>query len=85
MDVYCLKERKHTTLLNPTYNLNAIGRPRAVGKCSSCGGDVQKLLGASNTPPELKAKMAKKTGGKSKRSKKSKKSKKGKKGKSKSH
>lgn len=46
MKGYCLKERKHVDIVNPTYELNKIGRPVARGTCSSCGGKVQKLLNA---------------------------------------
>ncbi len=79
---YCLKEKKAVDIVNPKYELNKLGRPIARGECSSCGGKVYKILKATEVPPELKAKIPAKKGGRSKRSKASKKSKKSKKSRS---
>lgn len=71
---YCLKERKHTEIKDPVYELNKKNRPVVFGKCSSCGGKIYKILKASETPADLKEKAEKKKGGASKKSRKSKKS-----------
>ncbi len=59
---YCLKEKKIVEIKNPKYELNKLGRAIVRGECSSCAGKVYKILAQDEIPPELKAKMSKKTG-----------------------
>jgi hypothetical protein len=70
---YCLKEKKKVEMKDPKFELNKKGRPIARGTCSSCGGVVYKILKATEVPADLKAKVAAKKGGASRkrRSKKS--------------
>jgi len=61
---YCLKDRKKVNMTDVVYTINKINRPVAKGKCPTCGGNVQKLLKAEETPADIKAKVAKaKAGG----------------------
>lgn len=62
-----MKDRKTVTLVNPSFELNKIGRAVAIGQCPSCKGKVYKILAATETPADLRAKSlafaAKKKGG----------------------
>ena len=55
---YCMRDRVMVENVNPTYDLNKIGRPVARGTCPQCKGTVIGTLGAADVPPALKAKKA---------------------------
>lgn len=76
---YCMKDRQSVVLVNPSFELNKIGRAVAIGTCPLCKGKVYAVLKGEETPADLKAKAlafaAKKKGGaKSRKSRKSRKS-----------
>ena len=73
---YCLKEkRKNVEIQNPKYELDVKGRAMVRGTCPHCGAGMCKRLSNAEIPADLKAKMAKKKAGGSRRSRASKKGK----------
>ncbi len=73
----CMKCKKEMTMGSVAYEVNAIGKPVCRGKCDKCGTKMYRMLGADNTPADLKTKVEawkKAHAGEKRTSKKSKKS-----------